>query len=228
MPDRNLLDSPIFSRASRSSAPARSTPRREGKRARKGCAPDRAGSRLPPRFTSFEMQQDDLGDADLGTHGQSFLDAARQALAVHPGAVRAVVDDQKAPARRIAAYPQMLARNLIIGVESNVDRGVVSPAADHDLLLSHQKKLWAGVVLIADLGMDAIWRLARFRARHQSRPGYRSHRRLATEKRRLGAVIARLRRLVQLRMDFHVARRNDILRVREKRKNPILTCDLVG
>jgi hypothetical protein len=66
------------------------------------------------------LQLQDFGHADLGAVWHRLLHPAREAPAVHPRAVAAVVHDEKPALERIAAQEEMLARYLLVGVEREV------------------------------------------------------------------------------------------------------------
>src|SRR5581483_3549124 len=155
------------------------------------------------------------------------LDAACQAPSVEPGAVAAVIHNEKLSPGGIAAETQVLARDLLLGVERKVHAEIVAAASDRDFALGDVIGLWPGIILIADLGEDALGRVAGGAARSGSGPGAGPDGRLAIQQRRFCAAEAGLRGFVQLRVDLDVTLRHDALGIGKKLEAPVPAGDLV-
>src|SRR5471030_2055000 len=101
-------------------------------------------------LSGFESQLQNFGDADLCAVGKLDLYVAVEAPAVEPGAVAALVHDGKSAARQIAPQAQVLARNLVGGVERQVHPKVLAAAPDTHFVLRDEVSLRAGIVLVTN------------------------------------------------------------------------------
>src|SRR5690348_3021804 len=110
----------------------------------------------------LETQRQYFRDPDLRPIGHLLLDASYQPFPVQPGAVHAGIDDAEASPRRIAPHPEMLARDFVVGVKSQVNLQIVTAPSDRDLVAHHQVELRTGIIFIADFGMNAIRGFAGF------------------------------------------------------------------
>src|SRR5471032_2425129 len=123
----------------------------------------------PGSLSGFESQLQNFGDADLGAVGQLDLYVAVEAPAVEPGAVAALVHDGKSAARQIAPQAQVLARNLVGGVERQVHPKVLAAAPDTHFVLRDEVSLRAGIVLVTDFAENSFWHARVARDRESTR-----------------------------------------------------------
>src|SRR5579862_9683129 len=97
-----------------------------------------------------------FGQRNGGFGGQAFFDVANEFASIDDGTIHTAIDDKEAVAGGIAAQAEMLAGDLLVTIESEVDDAAIAAAADADFVLGDEIDLWSGVVLVADLGVDSL------------------------------------------------------------------------
>src|ERR1017187_9502232 len=213
-PARGVMSGP------RGNAPERKSLRKPGRRSRTECA-----GCITASFTRLEGERQHLGHADFGAVGQGGLGAVGEPAPVQPSAVAALIGDGERPGDWVAAEAQMLARDLVVGVEWQVDPEALAAAPHADFVLRDEVSLRAGIVVVADLGVDPVGLAARTLAvAYHARGG---HRGLPLDQRRFRAAIPGLGDVVPLGVDLDIAGRNGFLAVAEQLDPPGALCDSI-
>src|SRR5664279_4369723 len=131
--------------------PQRTGPRRPGTPPRTGCA-----GRTVPSSAHLESESHHFGHADFGLVRQRGFGATGQPPAVKPCAIAALIDHRKCAGIRIALQAQVLARDLVAGVQREVDPETVAAPSDGDFVLRDEEGLRSGVVAVADLCKETV------------------------------------------------------------------------